>query len=95
MEQVCSACKHGHELKPDGQRPPAGTVWCSLRKIQMARGRQLPCFVPRVVVKTRHCVDCKKAKMLKPSGESPQLGYVWCEKKRTEVNKQRSMECLE
>lgn len=92
---ICGTCKHGHDSKPGGQRPSPGTVWCIQRSIQMAKNRQMPCFVPLYVVKIRHCVACKKAKMLKPSGETPQLGNIWCEKKHVEMNKQRNMECFE
>ncbi|MBA4371290.1 MAG: hypothetical protein C0402_00330 [Thermodesulfovibrio sp.] len=95
MSTTCSTCKHGHELKPDGQRPPSGTVWCAQRKIQMAKHRQMPCFIPIAPLKTKHCIDCKRAKITKPSGGAPQLGNVWCEKKHLEINKQRSMECFE
>jgi hypothetical protein len=95
MDNACGKCKFGYDVKPGGQRPAQGTVWCGQRQIQMAKNRQMPCHVPIGGVKIRHCVSCKKAKMLKPSGETPQLGNVWCEKKRTEINKQRSMECFE
>lgn len=61
----------------------------------MARNRQVPCFVPRIVVKVRHCIECRKAKIVKPSGETPQRGYIWCEKKHAEMNKHRAMECFE
>jgi hypothetical protein len=61
----------------------------------MAKHRQMPCFIPLVILKTKHCVDCKKAKITKPTGGAPQLGNVWCEKKHLEINKQRSMECFE
>lgn len=95
MNSVCGSCKHGYDRKPGGQIPSPGTVWCGQRSIQMAKHRQMPCFVPLGGAKTRRCVECKKAKMLKPSGESPQLGNVWCEKKHIEINKQRSVECFE
>jgi hypothetical protein len=95
MDSVCGKCKFGYDVKPAGQRPAQGTVWCGQRGIQMGKHRQMPCFVPIGGVKTRHCVSCKKARMLKPSGETPQLGNVWCEKKHAEINKQRSMECFE
>ncbi|MHB8882672.1 MAG: hypothetical protein ACYC69_14335 [Thermodesulfovibrionales bacterium] len=95
MNTGCGTCKHGHEVKADGSRPSPGTVWCSQRKIQMAKQRQMSCYVPLVVQRTKHCIDCKKAKIIKPSGEAPQLGNIWCDKKHIEINKQRSMECFE
>ena len=94
-DNICARCRHGREEKPGGQRPSPGTVWCSQRNIQMAKGRQMPCFSPFGGIKPKHCMDCKRAKMLKPTGESPPLGDVWCEKRRIEVNKLRSMECFE
>jgi hypothetical protein len=95
MDGVCGKCKSGCDIKPGGQRPAQGTVWCGQRGMQMGKNRQMPCYVPLVAVMTRHCVSCKKAKMLKPSGETPQLGNIWCEKKHAEVNKRRTMECFE
>jgi hypothetical protein len=55
----------------------------------------MPCFIPFVAIRTKHCIDCKKARITKPSGGAPQLGNVWCEKKHLEINKQRCMECFE
>lgn len=75
--------------------PSSGTVWCSHRNIQMAKNRQMPCFVPISGLKTRHCVECRKAKMRKPAGELPQLGHIWCEKRHIEIGKQRMMDCFE
>ena len=74
MDNVCCKCKYGYDIKPGGQRPAQGTVWCGQRQMQMAKNRQMPCHVPLAGKKVRHCIDCKKAKMLKPSGETPQLG---------------------
>lgn len=95
MENACCKCKYGYDIKPGGQRPAQGTVWCGQRQIQMAKKRRMTCHVPLGGKKVRHCIECKKAKMLKPSGETPQLGNVWCEKKHAEINKQRCMECFE
>lgn len=92
---ICAACKFGHETKPGGQKPAPGTVWCGQRQIQMAKNRQMPCFVQFGGMKKRHCVDCKKARITKPSGEAPSLGNIWCDKKHMEMNKQRNMECFE
>jgi len=94
-QSLCGNCKHGYDVKPGGQRPAQGTVWCGQRGMQMAKNRQMPCHIAIGGVKVRHCVDCKRARMLKPSGETPQLGNVWCEKKHAEINKQRNMECFE
>ncbi|MBI5102358.1 MAG: hypothetical protein HZB33_11050 [Nitrospirae bacterium] len=95
MSSKCATCKYAHELKPDGQRPPQGTIWCSQRVIQIARHRSMPCYVPLVLTKAKHCINCRKAKITKPSGETPQPGNVWCEKKHDEINKHRGMECFE
>ncbi|MDA8083913.1 MAG: hypothetical protein M0024_09685 [Nitrospiraceae bacterium] len=95
MSSNCGICRHGHDTKPDGQKPSPGTVWCGQRKIQMAKHRQMPCFVSLPGMKIGHCVDCRRARITKPTGGSPQLGNVWCEKKHLEINKQRSMECFE
>ncbi len=92
---VCGSCKYGYDVRPGGQKPSPGTVWCGQRGMQMAKNRQMPCHVRLGRAQARHCIDCKKAKMLKPSGETPQLGNVWCEKKHIEINKQRNMECFE
>ena len=95
MTVICKCCKYGLEMSPDLRRPPAGTVWCSKRKIPMGQNRNMSCFVPVVVERSRRCQDCKWAKMLKPSGEAPLLGKIWCEKRHFEVNKLRTMECFE
>ncbi|HTG01813.1 MAG TPA: hypothetical protein VK654_14625 [Nitrospirota bacterium] len=95
MANTCSICKHGHETKPNGQVPSAGTVWCSQRSIQMAKHRSLQCFTPHAGRPVQHCVDCKKAKITRPTGEVPQIGHVWCEKRHLEIGKQRNMECFE
>ncbi|MBI5638803.1 MAG: hypothetical protein HZA17_00100 [Nitrospirae bacterium] len=92
---TCGVCKHGSDTKPGGQKPSPGTAWCLHRGVQMAKNRQMPCFVPVGGVKPKHCIDCKKSRIIKPSGETPQLGNVWCEKKHAEINKHRSMECFE
>jgi hypothetical protein len=92
---LCGMCKYGHDVKPGGQKPSQGTVWCAQRGMQMGKNRQMPCYARFGRAQTHHCIDCKKARMLKPSGETPQLGNVWCEKKHIEINKQRNMECFE
>ncbi|MCL5022770.1 MAG: hypothetical protein M1497_05325 [Nitrospirae bacterium] len=92
---TCQYCRYGHEMNPDGRRPPAGTVWCGRRKTAMGQKRELSCFVPLTVEKSRRCRDCKWAKMLKPSGQCPVLGNIWCEKRHFETNKLRTMECFE
>ena len=94
MNKQCGACKFGYEEKPGGQKPSPGTVWCGKRSIQMAKHREMPCFVPlRQAV--RHCADCKRAKITLPSGGALQLGNIWCEKKKVEVHKMRNMDCFE
>jgi len=95
MNKTCAECKYWNETKPGGQKTSPGTVWCSHRSIQMARFRQMPCFVAIAGVKPKHCCECKKAKMTKPTGEAPLVGHVWCEKRQFEIGKQRNMECLE
>jgi len=94
MERSCGICKHGHEKKPDGHAVSPGTVWCTKRAIQMARHRDMPCFVP-LFRQARYCMDCKRAKITLPSGGALQLGNVWCEKKKIEMHKKRSMDCFE
>lgn len=95
-DNICGKCKFGYDIKPGGQSPAQGTVWCGQRGIQMGKTRQMPCHVPLGGIKVKHnCLSCKKAKMLKPSGETPQFGNIWCEKKHAEMNKQRNMECFE
>jgi hypothetical protein len=94
VNKFCGACKYGYDTKPGGQRPSPGTVWCGKRSIQMAKNREMPCFVALKQV-IRHCEDCKKAKITTPSGSALQLGNIWCEKKKTEVHKMRSMDCFE
>jgi hypothetical protein len=94
-DNLCSSCRYGYDVKPGGQKPSQGTVWCGKRGMQMAKNRQMPCHTRVGRTQARRCVDCRKAKMLKPSGETPQLGNVWCEKKHVEINKQRNMECFE
>jgi len=94
LNKQCSVCKFGHDEKSGGQKPSPGTVWCGKRAIQMAKHREMPCFVPlRQVI--RHCVDCKKAKITSPSGSALQLGNIWCDKKKAEIHKMRNMECFE
>lgn len=95
MKSGCGSCRHGNDRKPDGAVTSGGTVWCGLRKLQMARNRKMPCLAPLADAKVKRCIDCSKSKMLKPSGETPALGNVWCEKKRVEMNKLRGMECFE
>lgn len=95
MSSTCSFCKYGLERSPDGQRPPAGTVWCSKRKIPIGQNRSLTCFMPLVTDKGKRCQDCRWAKMLKPTGEVPVIGRVWCERRHFEINKLRVMECYE
>lgn len=95
MNYVCKYCRYGLDMSPDSRRPPQGTVWCSKRKIAMGQNRNMTCFIPLVVEKSRRCQDCKWAKMLKPSGEAPVLGKIWCEKRHVETNKLRTMECFE
>jgi len=92
---TCKYCKYGYDRSPDGQRPPAGTVWCSKRKIAMGQNRSLSCFVPRASGKSKRCQDCKWAKMMKPTGGSPAVGKVWCERRHFEINRLRTMECFE
>lgn len=94
MERQCGVCRYGLERKPDGQRPSAGTVWCSKRGLQMAKNRDMPCFVA-LFRKQHYCMDCKRAKITTLTGASLQLGYVWCEKKKAEIHKKRNMDCFE
>jgi hypothetical protein len=94
MNSICKDCKYGNETKPDGLKPPPGTVWCSHRGMQMGINRQMPCF-KGLRIKKDHCFSCRHAKVAKPSGEAPLLGNIWCDKKRDEMNKQRMMECFE
>ena len=93
LNKFCGSCKFGYDTKPGGQSPSPGTVWCGKRSIQMARSREMPCFIP--LKKMRHCSECKRAKITTPSGGALQLGNIWCDKKRTEVHKMRSMDCFE
>jgi hypothetical protein len=95
MGRTCGECKYLNDLKVNGQKPSPGTVWCQQRAIQMAKNRQMSCFVPMVSQKIKDCVDCKRPRITIPSGESPQLGKIGCDKKKTEINKQRTMECFE
>ena len=95
MNNICGACKHGHDKKTGGEKPSPGTVWCAQRSIQMGKSRQMPCFIAAVGIKATHCLDCKRAKMLTNVGVTPQLGNVWCEKRHVEINKQRCMGCFE
>ena len=92
---MCGLCKHGHDTRPTGEKTSPGTVWCDQRKLQMARGRQMPCFVMKAGLKVNHCADCKRARMLTQSGVSPRPGNVWCGRKQVEINRQRTMECFE
>jgi hypothetical protein len=95
MTYVCKYCRYGHEMTPDGRKPPTGTVWCSKRKTNMGLNRNLTCFIPLVAEKGKRCQDCRWAKMLKPSGGTPALGMLWCERRHFETNKLRTMECFE
>jgi hypothetical protein len=95
LNKLCGTCKYGYEEKPGGHKPSPGTVWCGKRSIQMAKNREMPCFVSFGGKKTTHCFECKKAKITTPSGGALQLGNVWCEKKKTEIHKMRSMDCFE
>ena len=95
MNKLCETCKYGYDIKPGGVRPSPGTVWCGKRSIQMAKNREMPCFVPFGGKKITHCFECKKAKITTPSGSALQLGNVWCEKKKIEIHKMRSMDCFE
>jgi hypothetical protein len=95
MSNTCRLCKFGQEVRPGGQRPSPGTVWCAQRCIQMARHRSMQCFVPPAGGPARLCRECKKAKMTRPTGATPQIGHIWCETKRMEMHKQRNMECFE
>ncbi len=95
MTCICKFCKLGHEMTPDGRRPPSGTVWCSMRKTPMGQNRNMTCFIPVVAEKSKRCQDCKWARMLKPSGETPALGKMWCERRHSETNKLRTMDCFE
>jgi len=94
LNKVCGVCKFGYDTKPGGQKPSPATVWGGKRSIQMAKNREMPCFVPLKQV-IRHCVVCKKARITTPSGSALQLGNVWCEKKKVEIHKTRSMDCFE
>ena len=78
----CGGCKYGYDSKPEGHKPSPGTVWCGKRSIQMAKSREMPCFVQFGGKKITHCFECKKAKITTPSGSALQLGNVWCDKKR-------------
>jgi len=95
MPNACGICKYGCDTKPSGERPSSGTVWCGKRKIQMAKHRQMDCFMPLPGIKIHHCVDCKRARITLPSGGALQLGNVWCDRKKFEIHKMRSMECFE
>lgn len=95
MNNVCAGCKYGYDRKPGGDKPSSGTVWCGKRKIQMAKHRQMDCFMPLPGMKVRHCADCKRAKITLPSGGALQLGNVWCDRKKAEIHKMRSMDCFE
>lgn len=95
MTYTCKHCRHGHERAPEGNRPPAGTVWCAKRKIAIGQNRNMSCFIPTVSEKSKRCQDCKWARILKPTGGAPEIGRVWCEKRHFETNKLRTMECFE
>ncbi len=95
MKNTCGVCRHGHDTKPGGEKPPPNTVWCGQRKIAMGQHRQMSCFKPFPGVKVHHCADCKRAKITTPSGGSLKLGNVWCDRKREEIHKMRTMDCFE
>lgn len=95
MNKSCLRCKYGYDTKPGGQKPSPGTVWCSKRSIQMAKNREMPCFIALKGLTINYCIDCKRARVTTPSGSAPQLSNIWCDKKHIEMPKRRTMDCFE
>jgi hypothetical protein len=91
----CKACRHAREHKPAGGKPPAGTVWCVKKGLQMGRNRKMPCFDAMGGKASLVCQKCKWAKHVLPHGGTPEPGNVWCDRRHKEYQRLRRMDCFE
>jgi hypothetical protein len=94
MNNTCGVCRYGHDKKPGGQRPPAGTVWCPKRNMAMGKNRRMKCFVSLAGKGAAECRRCRWARKSRPDGVPPKVGHVWCDKRDIEIAKMRNMECF-